>query len=318
VVFPLAIAELARTWFRKRIDFPVWLAMAAGGIPVLIMSSQLKASSWMSNARTSPVFWAKPTLNNLISTYSQHFGYASMLLLIVIAVILMARLFESGQIVEDSPRIHPPLYEIWVGIGFLAVPLAVFVMTRFTTGYYLMRYSLTAIIAFPVLVAWFLSIFLPRRFATALVLVYALGALGVNALRTFKPPKAFTRVALDSSLLPPSSELPVVISNAVLYLKNAHYSPPELVSHTVFLSDIPYAFKQPDFMPEFSLASARKILPGHVEDYFDFLRTHDRFWVYYTSGREMEWLPDRLSNEGYKLELSKQHGDAMLFLVSRQ
>ena len=318
VVFPLAVAEMARTWYQKRIDVPVWFALAAGGIPVLIMSSELKASSWMSNARTSPVFWAKPTLDSLISIYSQHFAYASMWLLLAIALVLIFRLFENNEDIENRSRVRAPLYDLWVGIGFLAVPLAVFVMTKFTTGYYLMRYSLTAIVAFPILVAWFLSVLVPRRMIAVLVLVYAFGALGVNAIRTLRPTKPFARVALDISLMPLSTELPVVISNAMLYLKNAHYAPPELVARTVFLYDIKFAFKQPDFMPEFSLASARKVLPGTIEDYETFMRVHDRFWVYYTGGREMEWLPERLSNAGYKLQLEKQHGDAMLFFVSRQ
>jgi hypothetical protein len=275
--------------------------------------------------RNSPVFWAKPTPLRLFDFYTELLGHAVLPAVSALACVALAGMVAQFSIPapasEGKARTQPP-HELAAAIGFLFVPVLLLIFTRLRTGYFMDRYALTAVIGVAILAAYFLRSACSWPAAGVFILAFAVAATGLRCMNVLRligglhghAATVYSPGAIAGFEAIPG-DLPIVVSNPMLYLETAHYAGPKVISRMVYLTDLPAAFQQSDPLPEYSLYVARPILPGHTEDYEQFLKEHDRFWLYYSGNPGMEWLPAKLLSAGYGLRAVTQQGNVTVFDV---
>ncbi len=314
--FPIGVAEIARSLNRKRIDLGVWVAIICGLLPLAI----LMPPAWVSShgitqrIRASSTFWARPTLSFLFNCYWVYFArvgtYLAGSLVVGVIIARLSGWFGSEKSAPEQPRWRPE--ELALAVGFLTVPIVMWMVCKFVTGYFLPRYGVTAIIGGTLILAHVATL-IPRRVAVAVLLVFFLFQTAISMARAMRvePPSDM----LDASVLPSLDSAPVVIANPLVFLPATRYSSANTISRIVFVSDPQYAFQKADWIPEYSITGLRPLIPGRIEDFASFLSEHKHFWLYSTGATRLEWLPARLAVAGYYLETAAHHGDVTLIRV---
>ncbi len=320
IVFPLALGEAARTLGRKKIDWPVCAALASAALPLPFLISNLRSSFVMYQyTRNSATFWAHPTVGRMLRFYPDLMGDVAPFAIAGLLIPALLRMFDQGSETERESREERnpfPWHEVMAIGGFLAVPLLILVVTKWRTGYFMNRYAISALIGLPLLLVYVLIAGLPKRAASAVAVCFLLVQGGLHTAaaiggRHSRPSEA----GMNMSIVPSDSSDLVVVANPLAYLQSVHYLPKSSASRLVYLVDLPYALKQPDFLPEYSLSTGRGLFPGEVSDYSKFVAGHDHFWLYYTGVRSLEWLPERLAAAGAQLDFICQQGNGILFRV---
>jgi len=113
------------------------------------------------------------------------------------------------------------------------------------------------------------------------------------------------------------ADLPIVIASALTYFPMKWYAPPFLRERLHYLADLQYAVKQPDFLPELSMTINQNLFPVKVDNYRTFIEGNKRFVLYCTGEPRLEWVKQRLLDEGWKLELIEKQGVEELYLATR-
>jgi len=136
---------------------------------------------------------------------------------------------------------------------------------------------------------------------------------------------AHAKTVLGYGTRKPEVKLPVmpdapgsllVVTDALRYLQIYHYAPPEVKSRLYFVADLPMAVQMPDLLPELSLIAARWYLPVRIVDYAPFIREHPNFHFEYHNKTTIEWLPNKLVHDGYRVTMDPSHC-CTLFEASR-
>ena len=333
IVFPLAVGEAVRTVLRRRVDWSVWAAFAISLLPLIWLWPGASSASavFAEHIRTSPVFWAKPTPLRLFDFYSELLTHAVLPTVIALGCAALAGLipgFSSLTRSEQAATKHlvheAAAHETAAAIGFLLVPILLLLFTRLRTGYFMDRYALTAVLGVAILAAYLFSTVWARASASVFILVFVLSATGLRSLNVLRllgnlrgHAASIYSPGMLSGMDAMPGELPVVVSNPLVFVQTARYAKPESVSRMVYLTDVRTAFEQADPLPEYSLYVARPILTGHTEEYAQFLNEHKQFWLYYSGNPGMEWLPAKLIAAGWELRAVKQQGNATIFRVTR-
>jgi hypothetical protein len=108
---------------------------------------------------------------------------------------------------------------------------------------------------------------------------------------------------------------PIVVASAMAYAPEWWYGSPGLRARLHYLADLPYAVQQPDFLPEFSLVTNQWCVPSKVDDYRQFVSTHDHFLLYSVGAPQLEWVAARLQSEGWWLTVLRTDEHATLYVV---
>jgi uncharacterized membrane protein len=154
-VTALGIAELWRTWSRRRIDAAMWLTLAAAGLPLLAMGPLIEqAKSFREN------LWAAPNWGSLTEVYSELFRFHGMSgpflgsLFVFVAITVVLALKKPSSIPQAvAGAEQPPAHEIVMAVALAGIPLYSFVLAMTYTNSYVVRYCLPAICGFAILVA---------------------------------------------------------------------------------------------------------------------------------------------------------------------
>ena len=108
---------------------------------------------------------------------------------------------------------------------------------------------------------------------------------------------------------------PIVVASAFTYMPAWWYASPPLRERLHYLADLPFAVRQPDFLPELGLVAGQPFIPSKVDDYRQFLATHRRFLLYCTGSPRLEWVKERLLAEKWTLYLVRSLGTETLSLA---
>lgn len=123
-----------------------------------------------------------------------------------------------------------------------------------------------------------------------------------SAIRYFYPPELANRSLLQT----PSSFLPTWWYSDSTTRAEIHY-----------LSDLSYAVKNPDFIPEYALTLEQPFGAPKFDDYKEFLSTHREFLLYCVGMPRLEWIKDRLIHEGWNVVLIRSEGSKKIYRVTK-
>jgi 4-amino-4-deoxy-L-arabinose transferase-like glycosyltransferase len=273
VFFPIALGELIRSWERRRIDWAVWIALAAGAAALVPLLPMIRAAR-----QIGAVFWTKVGVVQALSIYP-----ALMERLCIVAVVVGAVLLAIGL----PPRVRAAgrgakNYELAAVIGFVALPLMAYLLARAFTGALLPRYVLGTVVGAAIGFAFAASEALGDGAAPALlaVAVLALSGLGDEAALAFKQRQLRKELNGDDlSSVIARLPGPVVMEDNDLLMQLWHYEPAAIASRLFYVSDEKSALEY------FGWNSTERALDGikpwsqivHVEHYPDFVRQEKRF-----------------------------------------
>jgi hypothetical protein len=85
----------------------------------------------------------------------------------------------------------------------------------------------------------------------------------------------------------------------------------------IYLSDVSFAVRQQDFLPELSLVFDNRYTPLPVSDYATFIAIHQRFLLLASGEPRLVWVPARLSEAGWRLTPTAKSGRDVLYLAER-
>jgi hypothetical protein len=295
VALPLVLAESVRTIQRRRLDWPVALAMAVSAAPLLlVLPTLIEASSVYANfVLHAPQFFAKPRWSNALGFYTYQISAA---ILPAFIGLLAALVFAQSNKPNPSRR-NLTLPESVALLAYAAMPLLMVAFTKWRTGYFRQRYAIMAFAGFTLLLCWAFNRYLPKL-APAAIAAALLVSITLTTLDG--GPDGQQVMQWNGPVAAPPGQ-PVVIANPLRFLVLAHYSTPADRDRLYYLTDRATALTQPDFLPELSLLRGKPWLPGHIVDYHEFIAANPHFLVEYTASPALEWVPRKLSDDSCRL-----------------
>ncbi len=323
IVVPLLVGEVWRVLERRKMDWGVAGAMGLGVLPVpfLLNAARGVLLAQFTLTKASAGFTPQPSLLRLSGFYEALLTPLVVPFALAFVVVAVGSLIRAeGSRGEEAARRWMPAPEFAAALSYLFIPLLMLIGTGLTTGDFVNRYAIGAVIGVTALFPYLFSAACGSRVLAPLALTAAV--LLIWSGRTPLPPRQMAGrsagFTADSPLYPRNDELPIAVANRLLFLQSAHYASPQVRARLTYLTDAPYVMRRHRFIGEMSLAGDRKLMPGNIADYGPFVGAHSRFWVYVVDQPELEWLPSRLLAEGWKLECKGNRGHKYLILATRE
>jgi hypothetical protein len=315
VIAPLACAELARTFSRRRFDSGVWIAIAAGACVILLWLPIIDAvRANVAGNSLSPEYFARPTYGALYESFNSL--YRSTLLPLVLALIVVVPLLlrrETGD-PPALPEILIPLPDLVLASVLTAFPLFCFTFAVLVTGTFHVRYVLPGAMG-PSILGGFAAAACFRARPAILV-----GALGVFFAHFFLTSVLLSGVPLSVpygdhlSYVSNSThgDLPIAVAEGLLFVPMRHYSSPPLRDRLFYLTDLATASRTTDTTNENILLAFRDWAPRNILPLEEFISARKRFLVYYIGETGNSTL-EALRLRGCRLALLNKEFKRMMF-----
>jgi hypothetical protein len=328
--FPFGLAELTLWYTERKFRPQVWLAFVVGALPILAFWPILNAQRVLFGAH----FWATPTFWNfakslgevlrVIPSFSFGIYAAGFLYLLYLGL--------TGEFNEKSAGVPGrgfTLPEVALTLGFLAMPVVTYAVAKATHGALSGRYLTTTTLG----ISLGLSLILSRLKKPAVlsigvfILCMFVFQEGAQWRFVFRPREVKDLMEAPSQLAR-QMDVPVVISNGLVYLPAWRQGNDEYKSRLVFLAD-------PDEQIAASgsdtttriLMVLKDYLPIHVQTFSEFSQAHRKFLLF-SNGDAQDYWPRWLVERGYSaraiavepstrsiMEYSADPPKSILFLV---
>jgi hypothetical protein len=308
VSFPIFTGEMIRLTQRRRLDIPVIVAWFAGAAALLItIPATLHAQSGLLLAlKHDQAFWTHPQLK-FLRLYLHALPPLDLVPLLAFGIpaliagaVIAEKYWNVGKEADGSVSIHKE--DLFVGLALFLILPVMLVVTRLGTNYFAARYAVGVSLGLSIVLGLLLSRprVRSRKYETLLytLVVYSLLIAYGVLLPDEVDQKA--RIQTDPLFLSIAPGEEIVMSDALLYFQVWWYDP-AVRDRLHYLSDLSYAEKQRDFIPEYSLVSEHSIGTPKLDDYREFLATHREFVLYCYGVPRREWLRDRLKSDGWVL-----------------
>jgi len=318
VFIPLGVGEVVRSVVRRRVDWPIWLAMMSALSPLLFLAPLIQ------QARTySQGFWARPSLQSIPDAYSALLMPTPLLALAVLILGGLYSLSLSGKLRPQATAsyAHVPLHEVAVAAGFVALPVIAVLATMLTTGAFTFRYALPAVLGVSVLVAVAIArLFQGHAVVGVAILLLSCAGFGMLSARNLQGTteasfgKVYELIGRE-----PITSLPVVVADAHSFMMLSHYAPRELSSRLVYLADPQASLRHLGHdTVDRGILDLRPWFGFHIEEYSRYLDAHPKFFVYLNGGRpgSLTWLLTELVSAPVAIDLRAKVDDHLLFLVT--
>jgi hypothetical protein len=224
--------ELVRTWMRRKVDPPVWLAFGGALVPLLFFARTIQSARSYSTH-----FWAVPRWGLMVSWYTTVIGSGVLVLLaaIVLPVIfLMARRWSVSAV-----YVPPQLWEATALVVLALVPVFGMVVAKSITHAFTERYFIAAIPGLCILVTLGLRLLLGNAPLGA-VLVWALCIPGFGVrcyLEHSQHRQAFQETRYGAAILRHSGNASIAIPDVTLFHRLSVYARRDLADRVVYLAD---------------------------------------------------------------------------------
>jgi len=233
---PVAAAEAYRTWVKRRLNWPVWLALAAAAASLLLYLPLVRSARSYSGT-----FWAKADLG-AFTGYPEFIMTPVLLTLTGIALLWTVFAGTAPRTSPETPsRSIFPAAELVGALGMLCVvPLAV-ALGKFVTGAYTHRYAISGVIGFSFLIVWLLAAAFQARPGPALILAGMLsGAFLKQGISEITKPGAarYDHSGMIRALendLPPN--LSIAVADPLLFFELSHQAPPGMKSRLFYVAE---------------------------------------------------------------------------------
>ena len=313
ILVPFGLAELTRSWDRKKID---WGACLAISLPMSLVLSYLPLMAAVSPFAVDsevfrPTFWSIPLFYNFLT-------YTLRLPIILVAVALGALLIVKWKEVRFESAGYTKA-ELSLAAGFLLVPFLAVLLAATVTHIYMRRYGLAAVCGLAILLPLLFEVIARRRRHAGTI---AAAVFALSAVVEFSGwPKTLEAEAIpfrrSMQLENVTPELPLVVSSGLLFLEMNHYASPRLIKRMHFLADASLArqLTGTDVFDK-SFPQLRRWFPirAALEDAQTYLRSHKRFLIYGYQKHPMDWLVPYLKSLGWQLTILESSTERVLYL----
>ena len=323
VFVPFVAGELARSIFRRSIDWIVWLALIAAGLAMVASLPALIALRSLLGVGQVLL----PTVTKLLRTYGSLLGPAATFTTFVLGLVFVdfvRRQVSSGHLDAASrndgiQKQSFKLHEKVALVGFLTIPFFSYMASRLSGAPMMDRYSLATVAGIAALVGMAAG----KRAVTGLLALAVLSALlagqFMNFRHTFemKEPSSGLMISTSQSnfnvryylMSLEDKELPIVLLDHMDFAVSMFYAPPEIVSRLVYLREGPNIHAD-------SYKNLQKCCgaPGRVETFKEFLGTTKTFLVYTPSSSY--YGTSRFTESGGTVSVKALTPDYALFQVT--
>ena len=309
---PLAGAEAFRSYRRRRVDWPIWAALAVGVAPMVWRLAKIAGVVHGLGHGT----WAPAYPEQIVEFWE--IGLQHTLSFLVLATAVLAVWIVSHPKPLDSPGETPQLadHELVLGVLFLAIPTAAVAGGVFVTHMFTARYALLGItgvlILTPALAARFSG---GRALPGFLLLCLVLMPLAFVTVEI--PPKRnpFTEEKLLAKAL---EHGPVVVPDGQMFLQMWYYAPERLRPNLLFLADEAAALEYMGFDAiDDGLRALRPWASVQIRDYRDFAPPGGDFLVYQNSLKP-GWVLSKVLAAGGSADVRQYTNYRQLFHVKQK
>ncbi|MFI5097380.1 MAG: hypothetical protein ACHQT6_05340 [Candidatus Acidiferrales bacterium] len=307
---PFFLAEASHYGLTRQLRRGVWIALLSGFVPLAVFWPALSAVQ----KSMGPHFWAKPSMELALGSYSWFFLTPQSEPGVYLAAIAgVAVLFTTLATVRKSSRgerpAGVPVHELTLVLGLLSLPLLGFAVAALAHGAMTAKYMVPSILGFalalgftlPTLRRW--GFLLPA--VTAALLFFMIVPQERQFWSTYNgrfiSPAAFVE---DFVTAGGHADLPVVVSDAHDFLLLQHYCDPAWQKRFVSVLDPTQAVVYTgNDTADKQLAILRRYTALPIYDFQPFLAEHPAFLVYSSGGGlGGDWWPGRLKEDGFKLQ----------------
>ena len=144
ILVPLGAGELTRTWIKRKVDIPMWLALSAGLLPFCCSRRQSQRTRLLS-AFLGPSGVAQCPQVFLLS------GIVINLILVAVAATILRRRRSTDNVYVAKPI---PLWQSVTFIMLVALPVVAMIVAKLVTHAYTERYALSAMLGGAILITW--------------------------------------------------------------------------------------------------------------------------------------------------------------------
>lgn len=316
VVLCLAGAELVRALNSRKVDLPVWAALAFGFVPLLAFRKTIRAARGYSGH-----FWAVPDWSDVPKYYQTELGAALLTITIVAAVTFLVqggkRSSRSGE-----PELHRKqtmtTSQTVAVCSLAAIPFIVEVAAKYVTHGFSDRYAIAGLVGVAILVCYVLY----RAAPDTLMAVAVSGACFVCFLSQVRFARDLSDWDRDSlhktiAMLQGTNSLPIDIMHVDVFYRASFYAPRELASRLQYVADpassIQYLHQ--DTLDR-GLLDLRPWFPLNAVTLDDFLSREGDF-VAYGEANKWDWFLYELPKFGDARLLGRNH-NALLFSVQKK
>lgn len=308
VFAPIAAGELVRSWRRRRVDWGVWAAVAAGAAALLPLIPLMRGAKQIGAA-----YWTKVGTLQALSVYTTLMERLSIPAAGVLAVFLATGLLTRSQ----GGRRRAGEHEIAAVVGFLMLPVAAYILAKTLTGALITRYVLATAVGLSISLAFAAWERMGASAAPGVVIAAALGVSAICGEGAFAWKQRQLRGELNGDNL---RELvrdlpgPIVMTDNDMLLPLRHYQPPEVSQRLLYLADEKAALATQGYH------TIERLFPRlerwskvvDVEPYAEFVQKHR---VFVLIDKSRGYIAKLLWQQGATLTAKAAYRDQWIFLV---
>ncbi len=304
-MWPFCLAELWRSYTRRKIDWLLWLVLL---LPCIIPPFYISTLQHYESAALAPVQQASPF--KLLSFFYHTLEPEGMILLLAVCLGLMAA-FRRERGGADRAASMRPVDAVFT-IGLLTLPVVLDAVLIVAHGAFFPRYGIVALFVYGLLLAFFVALYsnlsrLAAGVACAILLASIGGASFISsALSTLRTWGRTTQAQVHTSPITNiSPDLPLVAASGLTFLEMDRYENPATVGRLYYLSDRNLALRYAHatiFEGKFTTLNRYFPIRARVAPYAQFVAEHPHFLVVGTPDYAEDWLIPRLLDIHAKLQ----------------
>jgi hypothetical protein len=329
LVWPAFLIAEASVWIcRRRFRVSAWAAFLVGALPLLFFGRLLL------NLRRyyGPTFWAKPSIqgafvaHDWLFNFGSHWGVifaAGITVLLLYAGITRAKSAEPGH--HQAERDLLPIEERMLAFMLLWLPVIAYAAAKISHGGMSERYMMPTILGGALALGYVIDkVHSAGRLLLLILLLMNYVSSSVSVVRhlvmgsLLEERETATREVKAIGGQHGESALPIVVSNSIMYLPMAYYTPADSSGRLYAVADpraaITFTPSKSDSV-DLALLVLRRYSPLQVEDYPGFVSRHREFLLV-LGGGGFDWWPARLAHDGYTLKLLSAERGSMVYKVT--
>jgi hypothetical protein len=311
------LAEVVRSFVRRRWDLRVWTALGLGVAPLLAFLPLIQRAM-----EYSATFWSKSRWTSMPEFYYSLLAPAVLPLMTLL--VLGATYPVSTGAHHDEGRNAPGLrlHELAAAVGFMAIPIVAVTLSMLVTGAFTDRYALPAVLGCSIVFATAAHRLLCDRPAAAAILTLSFCgfflSLGIKSLVNIAETREANTQTIEFLRSEGGGDLPIAVSDQHAFMTLTYYGSRDIASRVIYLADPGKAlhYLGHDSVEKGTLALLKPWFHLPIEEYGQFLASGRSFLVYGNPGHFLNWLLSDLTVSGRYLEVRGRHKDSLLFLVS--
>jgi hypothetical protein len=303
--FPFGLAELVYIAEKRKFRPQVWLGFVLGALPLPVFWPIVRAQGVLYGAH----FWAVPNFWHFLNAFGEisyvrpSFSFA----VFVAALFFLGNLIRQGDFRSRPTSVQGLGYsptDLALMIGFLIMPVVTLASAKVAHGGFSGRYMLVTCLG----MSMALGLFLTRLKRTALLSV----ALCLVCMFIFQETlqwrsqgrsRSIGNSVVQPELTAKRMNLPLVVSNGLMYLPMWYNDNSDFKSRIFFLADpqeqVSVAGTDTSTL---LLMTLKNYVPVNVMSLPEFAQQHDKFLLY-SNGDDADYWPRSLVRKGYSLKM---------------